>query len=195
MKRAGLKSFRYQSGVSLIEILVTTLVLGVGLLGVAALQVSSVSSNQEGLFTSQATAIAEDYASRIRSSRVSTMMPNSNITHAAFLGLYHNGDTAPFACAVQPNPICRSSDGQAAGDCTPAQLAVFDQWEVCMAAANLLPQGQVRAINLGVRLTLVVDWDSAAGRQDTGNVSVVNANCAALTGSDTRNCVIMELVP
>jgi type IV pilus assembly protein PilV len=184
-----------QRGVSLIEILVTTLILGVGLLGVAALQVSSISSNQEGLFASQATAIAEDYASRIRSSKVSTVMPNTNITYAAYIGSYNNGNNLPFACANPPNPICRSDGGAAAADCTLAQLAVFDQWEVCSAAAELLPGGQVRAINSGIRLSIVVDWDSAAGRQDTGNKSVVNTNCNALTGSNARNCVIMELIP
>ncbi|TQV86399.1 type IV pilus modification protein PilV [Aliikangiella coralliicola] len=185
-------SAKKQSGISLIEILVTTLILGIGLLGVAALQVSSVSSNQEGYFASQATSIAEDYASRIRASKTAVMMANPNITYANFLALYHNGNNAALACDADPETMCRG-----ANDCTPAQLAIFDMWEVCSAAAedSVLPDGQVRVINNGIRLTIVVDWDSAEGRQDTGNVTVVNANCQALTGSDDRNCMIMELVP
>jgi len=184
-----------QAGVSLIEILVTTLILGVGLLGVAALQISSISSNQEGLFSSQATAIAEDYASRIRSSKISTMMPNTNISYAQFVAVYHNGNNAPLACAAPPAQLCRSDSGAAALDCTLAQLAVFDQWEVCSVAEDVLPGGQVRVLNNGIRLTVVVDWDSDQGRQDTGNLAVRNASCAALTGSNERNCVILELVP
>lgn len=184
-----------QLGVSLIEVLVTTLILGVGLLGVAALQISSISSNQEGLFSSQATAIAEDYASRIRSSKTSTTMPNSNITYAQFVAVYHNGNNAALACGAAPAQMCRSNAGAAAQDCTLAQLAAFDQWEVCSVAEDVLPGGQVRVLNNGIRLTIVVDWDSDQGREDTGNVAVRNANCAPLTGSNERNCVILELVP
>ena len=184
-----------QSGISLIEILVTTLILGVGLLGVAALQVSSVSSNQEGFFTSQATSIAEDYASRIRSSKISTMMPNTNILYPNFVATYHNGNNNALVCNVPPDPVCRSDAGNEALDCTLAELSVFDQWEVCSLASTTLPNGEVRVINNGIRLTIVVDWDSSMAREDTGNVSVVNASCVALTGSALRNCVIMELVP
>ncbi|TQV76830.1 type IV pilus modification protein PilV [Aliikangiella marina] len=189
------KSFANQAGVSLIEILVTTLILGVGLLGVAALQISSLSSNQEGLFASQATAIAEDYASRVRSSKTSTVMPNTNISYAQFVAAYHNGNNAPLACAAAPAQLCRSDAGNAALDCTLAQLAIYDQWEVCSAAQEALPGGLVRVLNNGIRLTIVVDWDSEQGREDIGNVAVRNNNCSPLTGSNTRNCVILELVP
>ena len=59
------------NGVSLMEVLVTTLVLGIGLLGVAALQITSLNSNQEGYFRSQATEIAESLASKMRTARMS----------------------------------------------------------------------------------------------------------------------------
>nr|WP_198325216.1 type IV pilus modification protein PilV [Permianibacter aggregans] len=53
----------------MIEVLIAVLVLAIGLLGVAALQMSSMKSGMEGYFRSQATALAEDLASRVRASR------------------------------------------------------------------------------------------------------------------------------
>lgn len=193
MSLANIKN--YQQGVSLIEILVTTLILGIGLLGVAALQVSSVSSNQEGFFASQATSIAEDYASRIRASKFSAIVPNPTIAYLDFVDTYHNDNTDAFTCAANPNPMCRSDAGNEAGDCSIAEVAIFDKWEVCSLARDTLPQGEVRVLNNGRRLTVVIDWDSTEGRSDIGNLSLVNSNCTILTGSDKRNCVIMELVP
>lgn len=188
-----------QTGVSLIEILITTLVLGVGLLGVAALQVSSVSSNQEGLFTSQASAIADDYASRVRAARVSTLTWAGG-DFPIFFAQYHNGNNNAIAC--DPNtpvsPLCRANGGSQAESCTLEQLGAFDKWEVCSAAANELPDGKLRIINHNnnnLRLSIVVDWDSSAGRKDTGNKNVVNEGCQGMTGSAERNCVILELIP
>lgn len=185
-----------QTGVSLIEILITTLILGVGLLGVAALQVSSVSSNQEGLFTSQASAIADDYASRVRAARLSTLTWGGG-DFPVFFAEYHNGDNAAIACNPDAPvaPLCRSNQGADAQSCTLQELGAFDKWEACSAAATQLPDGKLRVINNGIRLSVVVDWDSAAARKDTGNENVVNAGCQSMTGSSERNCIILELIP
>ena len=195
-------SLRNQSGVSLIEILITTLVLGIGLLGVAALQVSSVSSNQEGFFTSQATSIAEDYASRVRGAKMASIVPSvwetptvmsSAQTLPNILASYNAGGV--MACANPPNPICRNNEGAAPASCSLSQMGAFDQWEVCSAAEDTLPEGKVRTQLSGNRLTIIVDWEPASERADIGNLKNVNSNCVVLTGSDSRNCVIMEVYP
>ncbi|MDH5432948.1 MAG: type IV pilus modification protein PilV [Gammaproteobacteria bacterium] len=176
-----------QLGVSLIEILVTVLILGIGLLGVAALQVSSLASNQEGFFTTQATSIAEDLSSRMRATKITTMLPSTDVDHASLIANYISN--VPFACDAAPK-LCTNGTS-----CTLAEVAVYDKYDICNIAQNTLPGGLVRVIGSTSRLTVVVEWDSAAARTDIGNRANVNANCAVLTGDAERNCVLMEIVP
>ncbi|MGB0495956.1 MAG: type IV pilus modification protein PilV [Kangiellaceae bacterium] len=189
-------AFKKQKGVSLIEILVTTLILGIGLLGVAALQISGVSSNLEGFYTSQATALAEELATRIRSSKVVTMIPTSNGRTNVPYGDYLNAyilDANPVSCPNQPT-TCRSNSGVPAV-CDIQTLATFDLQEICWTAEQTLPEPNLRVINDGNRMSIVIDWASSAAKRDLGEVSNVNASCEAITGDSERNCVLMELVP
>ncbi|NVJ50885.1 MAG: type IV pilus modification protein PilV, partial [Gammaproteobacteria bacterium] len=158
---------RYQSGVSLIEILVTVLVLGIGLLGVAALQVTSINSNQEGLFRGQATEIAESVAARMRSAKLAiydgTTTLNQVITAYA---------EEPYACANPPTSCIT-------GTCSAAQLVAFDKYETCLMAQNELPEGQIYVrLMSGVRSRVVVAWTPAAARSDLGQKQILNAECA-----------------
>ncbi|MFT6732281.1 MAG: type IV pilus assembly protein PilV [Polaribacter sp.] len=202
-----------QKGVSLIEILVTTLILGIGLLGVAALQISGVSSNLEGFYTSQATAIAEELATRIRSSKVVTMIPTSNgrtqVPYGDYLINYSTSinpsiDSDPVDCPNAPTN-CRS-DGGVPAVCDMATLATYDLQDACWTAKQTLPYDQtganadgadptVRVVLDGNRMSIVVDWASTAAKSDLGGIGNVNAGCNGFTGSTVRNCVIMELVP
>lgn len=58
-----------QSGFTLVEVLVAVVVLAVGLLGLAGLQVTSVRFNNSAYLRSQATNLAYDIADRIRANR------------------------------------------------------------------------------------------------------------------------------
>lgn len=190
-----------QAGVSLTEILVTTLVLGIGLLGVAALQVSSISSNQEGFYTSQATSIAQDYANRVRSSGrlISAFVKQQDPPDQA--SVWHTEDVNGYVtagalvCGDSPGTMCRSNNGSTPAACRVAEMRSFEQWEICDIAKKTLPDGKVRAIRTTSRLTIVVDWASTSERSDLGSKKNVNENCAGLIGSSDRNCVIVELVP
>ena len=169
----------YQKGVSLIEILVTTLILGIGLLGVASLQIASVSSNQEGFFYSQATSIADDIASRIRSSKMAEMMPGSVLTHPVFIANY--AQVGAFVCGdltvttpSAPTLLCRADQGAAPdAGCSDgindlADIAAYDKWDICKMAQRTLPDGKVRVISSGWRLSIVVDWEPSRAREDLG---------------------------
>jgi len=188
-----------QTGVSLIEILVTTLILGIGLLGVASLQVASVSSNQEGFFSSQATSIAEELSSRMRASKVAEMIPGSTLTHNAYIANYV--DNAGYACAGEPIMYCRANLG-AESDvaCSDGvndleDVTTFDKWDICKIAENTLPSGKVRVLSSGWRLSIVVEWDSAKARSDLGQKTNINSDCAAVIGDAEKNCIILEILP
>jgi type IV pilus assembly protein PilV len=63
------RSRRAQAGMTLIEVLVTLVLISVGLLGVAALQLTSLKSNQEAYVRSQAAMLAADILDRMRSNQ------------------------------------------------------------------------------------------------------------------------------
>ncbi len=110
---------RRQSGFSLIEVLVSTIVLSIGLIGIASLQAASLSNNQSLYMRSQATAMAYDMADRMR----------ANVSSAT-ASLY---DPANKALSGG----CSSTSG-----CTPTQMALHDlaEWDAALTAN--LPMGQ-----------------------------------------------------
>lgn len=109
---------RSQSGFSLIEVLVSALILAIGLVGVAGLQAMSLKNNQSAYMRSQASALAYDLADRMR----------TNVA-GANAGYY---DPA--------NAAVRASCSTAVG-CGPQQLAQNDisQWNAELAGN--LPMG------------------------------------------------------
>ncbi len=60
---------RHQSGVALLEVVITALIMAVGLLGMAAMQLRSVQFNQAAYLRSQASFLAGDMAERMRLDR------------------------------------------------------------------------------------------------------------------------------
>lgn len=54
------RSSRYQTGVSLLEILISVLIMGIGLLGIAAMQATALRNNQSSMERSQA--VIQTYA-------------------------------------------------------------------------------------------------------------------------------------
>ena len=102
-----------QKGVSLIEVLVTLVLISVALLGSASLQVVSKRANSQALQRSAAAHFANDYLSKMRSNRpaLATYVPVENLG-AASLG-------------ATPAKACVGVDA----NCTSADLAVFDQWQ------------------------------------------------------------------
>lgn len=110
---------RRQSGFTLIEVLVSALILAIGLVGVAGLQALSLKNNQSSFMRSQATALAYELADRVRAN-----MPSA---------INNQYDPAMKAMAAG----CMSTVG-----CTPQQMAQHDiaEWDAAIAAR--LPMGE-----------------------------------------------------
>ena len=202
----------HANGFSMIEVLIAVLILAVGLLGVAALQLSSLNSGQEGYFRSQATAIAEDFASRVRVNRDIARMatppwglpawnpPAPDVADPmgamqTYLNTYYAG--APFVCAAPPAQICRANDGAPSAVCTEPQQVAFDVFEPCNQAATLLPVGRLWSRVVGTRLIVAVSWQVSEPREDTGEELIVNSLCRVEFAAMAQNedCVLMEVVP
>lgn len=119
------------AGFTLLEVLVAVVVLSIGLLGLASLQVNGLRFNHSAYLRSQATALAYELADRMRA-------------NTPGLASYNTPATTPPRALV---PACRTVS---ANGCTPAQMAQNDvaEWQRALAhdPANglngLLPNGQ-----------------------------------------------------
>ena len=121
-----LEPCRREDGFSMIEVLVTLLIISLALLGTAGLQAYSMRLNQGGQFRSLAVFLAADLAERMEANRSGAVAGSyvlASTTGAAFLAGARSASTACVGAA-----------------CTDADLAAYDlsQWQSAVAAT--LPQ-------------------------------------------------------
>jgi type IV pilus assembly protein PilV len=149
-------------GFTLVEVLVSLVVLSIGLLGMARLILLSSHSNDRAYMRSQATALAYE------------MLDNMRANAAAAVA--HSYDT-PLS-TVPANP------GSCAGSaCSQTQLALYDvyNWKQHLAG-GALPSGTgsvVTSTSTPVSATIIVQWDdsaaTAAFQRATGNTTTTAA--------------------
>ncbi len=137
-----------ERGVTLIEVLVTMLVLAIGLLGLAGLQAQGLQSNNRAYMRSQAAILAYDMADRMRSNLTSYLNDYANI----------DGTEVDPGC-INISPVC-----------TPAQIAQYDGWAWSTAARAALPLAQVAVCRdsdptttacdgAGSQMKITITWD------------------------------------
>jgi type IV pilus assembly protein PilV len=104
---------KFESGVSLVEILVTLVLISIAVLGSASMQVFSKRANNQALQRTTAAYLASDMFERMRSNKTAldSYLPESS------LGGTTRGTSPSVDCAA---------DG---ADCTTADLALYDLWE------------------------------------------------------------------
>ncbi|WP_158543444.1 type IV pilus modification protein PilV [Dyella solisilvae] len=107
-----------QRGVSLIEVLMAVLIFSVGLIGVAGLLVMAARSNHAAYLRTQVTFLAGNMADRMRAN-----------PQGVWTGAY-NASSYP----TSSKQSCTNTSA-----CTPAQLAVRDQYMWSQMLTNLLP--------------------------------------------------------
>lgn len=149
-------------GASMMEVLVTVVILSIGLLGLAGLQLTGLRANGQAEARTSATVHAYDMADRMR----------ANL----------NGVTAGNYDSVTGNetdPGCISSG------CTTAQLAQYDKWAWLQNIANdpVLPSGTGRVTVASGVFTITVMWDesrSGATGTDCGADETVDLKCLSV---------------
>ncbi len=118
MKYHQASKIRASSGFSMIEVLVTTLVLALGILGTSALQIMGLKGTDAAHYRTVATFIANDMADRIRMNP-----PLDNPATGDKNDMYETGSSTPISC----NPINADTLNCNLVACDPSQLAIFDQ--------------------------------------------------------------------
>ena len=110
--------WRYNKGTTLLEVLIAAVVLGIGLLGIAALQITSLQGSANAEYRGRASDLAWTLMDRMRANQPGR---SSYITAVA-----SNCNAPATRCAMIPAETTTSGVTQ----CTPAQLAAYDLWEV-----------------------------------------------------------------
>lgn len=123
-------------GFTMVEILITVLVLSVGLLGIARLQTAGIRLNHVSYLKSQAAVQAYDMADRLRENQ-------QGVSAGAYNSLAGSG----------------SDPGCIATLCTAWNLALHDQHTWNQVNADLLPAGQGSVERSGDFFVITVRWD------------------------------------
>jgi type IV pilus assembly protein PilV len=164
--RSGGKTTRVEQGLTLVEVLVALLVLSIGLLGIAALQLTGLRENTSALRHSQATWIAYEMADRMRANRV-------GIETDAYDSVTTVGATSA---------TCGSG-----ASCSASDIATFDTFEWAQMVQQL-PGGVGTVTDLGgERFAVRVMWD------DRGD-GVSGTGCDPTDATD-MTCVNITVEP
>lgn len=125
-------------GFTLIEVMVTVLILSIGLLGLAGMQLNALKNSHGAQLRNQATVLAYEIGERIRSNRSAAQ-----------------GGGYDIAAGAQPAaaPDCETSH------CNSSEMADYDleQWKAALLAA--LPAGDGEISRTADLITIAVLWD------------------------------------
>lgn len=158
-------SSSHQSGISLIEVLVTLLILTFGLMGVAGLLVNGIANSSSSEYVAKANALAADMADRIRA--------NPSTTGAMSASTGYNFSYA----ATAPT--------------SPTDIVDKDKKEWLEALAAQLPggDGRITATNTGADRKFIIDvqWSNCLG-----TLSQTDAG-SCKNGTDLKKTISLEL--
>jgi type IV pilus assembly protein PilV len=152
------------AGFTIVEVLVSLIILSIGLLGIAKLVLFSAHSNDSAYLRSQATQLAYEILDNMR----------ANPTAVAAL----NYNTPLTAAASSPGFSCLNTT------CSAANLALYDiyVWKSRLAAGaptnGALPSGKGSVTVTGttpLMATIVVQWDDSAAQSIFGGTAVGTA--------------------
>jgi len=140
-------------GFSLVEVLVALLILSIGLLGLAALQTTSLKYNTGSYFRTQATYFVYDIVDRMR----------ANSAEVTSGGGYDVPDASAASTAVSNYNSCKSSGCACnTASCTSSNLASYDLGSWYDRMKNVLPDAGTNLatinINASKQVTITIYW-------------------------------------
>jgi type IV pilus assembly protein PilV len=164
----GDRGRRFESGFTLLEVLIALLVLSIGMLGIGKMMMLSARANDSAYMRSQATALAYTMLDAMRANRAAAISQGYNTLQVA---------PAQLACAT------------ALPGCTSGQVAQNDTFLWNRALATALPNGAGTVVTVtaadvqtganNMTATITVTWSDKVAEQSfgdplaAGNMSVV----------------------
>lgn len=172
-----------QTGMSLVEVMVALLVLGVGVMGYAALQLRSVKLSEDTYARSQAMSIAQDAIERIRANR------NAFESYKSA-----NWQSDP----ADPGVTCSFTNQAPTVDsrCTEDQLALVDIFQLKTIASTMLPSGELAVVPCEQLSCVVVAWNETVAAISTGSATLEcrQADVDDNDRGDAAHCVIVDII-
>jgi type IV pilus assembly protein PilV len=160
---------KHAAGFTIVEVLVSLVVLSIGLLGIAKLVLFSAHANDSAYLRSQATELAYEILDSMRANPTAAAAGNYNTTLAAA------ASNPGFSCA-------------AAACANAANVALYDvyQWKLRLAASSggALPSGQgsvALSATVPATVTIVVQWDDSAAQSTMAGTGIGTATPMSVT--------------
>ncbi|MBD3648543.1 MAG: type IV pilus modification protein PilV [Pseudomonadales bacterium] len=157
-----------QEGFSLIELLVAVVIMAVGILGIAGLQVVALQQNRSALLRAEATMLANDIMDRIR--------VNTDITYGTLI------DAAPA------DPVnCKNTE------CNRAEMADYDiaVWKCSINHLDADGNTHAACTTLGINGKLP---EGAGAINKAGDIYTVTVQWSDDRGDNTQSVVIRSQV-
>jgi len=145
------------SGFTLLEVLVALLVLSIGVLGIAKLQVVMLRSTNESKVSNQAAMLVQDMAERIRANR---------------FGDYQIGILVPENCDSKGSALCRDDRFGSAESCDPDQMVAHDAKVWACTIQEKIPgaRGSVTVQASGYRVAIAWSQLSIDGQSEEKSI-------------------------
>lgn len=141
-----------QQGFSLLEVLITMLIVSFGLLGIAGIIITSLKNNQSSYARSQASLMVNDIVDRMRANRSSA-----------------EASPSPYNLALSASP---AGAGIATDDLT--------EWRATLASNLPSGTGSVAMDAATRKVTVTVQWNDSHGTADTAHGVGVSTQQIAL---------------
>lgn len=150
-----------KSGMTLIEVLISLVILSLGMLGIASMLLLSNKANNSSYTKQQAVQCISDIFDRIRANYTAAINGNYTVNNISTL------PTAP----TPPSTLCNVSS------CTPTQLAAYDIWHWLANDVGKLPSGSgsittaVSGVAGNTIITVTVQWNDSPAQSMLGTIA------------------------
>ncbi|HAT1821821.1 TPA: type IV pilus modification protein PilV [Legionella pneumophila] len=147
-------------GMTLLEVLISVVILAVGMLGIASMLIVSNKANNSSYAKLQAVQAVYDIFDRIRANSEAASNGSYNISNIGSNGYPTTVNT--------PSVLCNASV------CNPSQLAQYDTWYWLTRVVSQLPNGSgsITSALSGVAgntvITVTVQWDDSKAQNELG---------------------------
>ncbi|MEM0909529.1 MAG: type IV pilus modification protein PilV [Pseudomonadota bacterium] len=201
------KSVKNQTGVSMMEVLITLLILSLGLLGVSSMQFVGSFNNKNALTRTQSVFVAQQMAERLRANKHVSQVADGYVAPNDYFD-QNNFNFTNLNCAGSNDFNCYCLELPAtvpdciSNDCTPSEFAKFDAHEMSCAAVEANPEseifvtcedntaGDVDSCSAGSIHRVMVRWPATNWQS---NQRVGNVACNA-EGTSSYDCVSLEII-
>ena len=172
-----------QTGFTLLELLVSVLILSFGLLGIGGMMALTLKSNGSSYFKQLSVQSAYNIIDRMRANSQMAIAGSYKFTNLVTSGV----PTLPTA----PSTYCDTSA------CSPAQMAAFDTWYWAVNSVGQLPGGcasitTAPASGGNTLVTVTVQWDDSRANQVGQKSALGSATSTSQTVSGNQSQFVTQ---